>query len=511
MSIDEPIPPSVSSEDLETCIRVLEKVASHKAYSQLESTIHDRLQPVLHSLFHIQKRLKRKRLVDHRAQLRQTDTKAKNSCLLRAGRAEKLQQLQLQHVLVPDGTVPTSAITSSNGSQRLLKSIPCYICKLKFRTLHFFYDSLCPSCAALNFSKRNQTSDLSKRIALVTGGRLKIGYRIVLKLLRANCFVIATSRFPIDFLNRLNKERDFDEWKSRIHIYAVDFRCARLIEEFTQMIIEKYDRLDFLINNACQTIQRPQEFYQHLVKHERLASYALLPLDQQTIVDGNLQFYKQLFPFSTQFLEHAPTSLPISSTFNDSMSSSLINTTSFDVNNQLIDFRPTNSWMLRLADLSSIEVAEVLSINTLAPFILNSKLKVLMVDKHPESECAKFIINVSAMEGSFSRKNKTSRHPHTNAAKAALNMMTRTSASDYKKSNIYMVSVDTGWINDEKPLGIAYKTMIERDFQTPLDEEDAAARVLDPIIDTYRQVAEGKTDINIPYGCFLKDYQKCDW
>jgi NAD(P)-dependent dehydrogenase (short-subunit alcohol dehydrogenase family) len=115
------------------------------------------------------------------------------------------------------------------------------------------------------------------------------------------------------------------------------------------------------------------------------------------------------------------------------------------------------------------------------------------------------------MEGSFSRKNKTDRHPHTNAAKAALNMMTRTSSNDYKKSNIYMISIDTGWINDEKPLEKAFKTMIQQDFQTPLDEEDAAARVLDPIINTYRQLAEGKTDIDIPYGCFLKDYHLCDW
>ncbi len=53
--------------------------------------------------------------------------------------------------------------------------------------------------------------------------------------------------------------------------------------------------------------------------------------------------------------------------------------------------------------------------------------------------------------------------------------------------------------------------MIKDDFQTPLDEEDAAARVLDPIIDTYRQISEGKTDINIPYGCFLKDYSICNW
>ncbi|UJR22530.1 hypothetical protein I4U23_025579 [Adineta vaga] len=519
MSIDEPISSPISADDLETCIKVLQKFCSHQTYSELESADHDRLRPMIHSLFHAHKRFYKKRLQDKRLQLKQVDRKAKNSCLLRAGRAEKLQQLQLQDILVPDGTVQTSlapsAPTNTNAPLRLLERNICYICKLKFRTLHFFYDRLCPACAAFNFSKRTQTADLSNRIALVTGGRLKIGYRIVLKLLRANCFVIATSRFPVDFLNRLNKEHDFDQWKTRIHIYAVDLRFVQLIEEFTRMLVDKYDKLDFLINNACQTIQRPKEFYQHLIAHERLANYALLSNENQAILDGNLQFYKKLCPSSDHLLEHTSTYLPLSllssSSSSSSSTSSMVSTNSYDVNQQPIDFRSTNSWMLRLDDLSTMEINEVLTINTLAPFILNSKLKVLMANKHPDPESKKFIINVSAMEGSFSRKNKTTRHPHTNAAKAALNMMTRTSASDYKKSNIYMVSVDTGWINDEKPLDLAYKVMTEYDFQTPLDEEDAAARVLDPIIDTYRQIAEGKTDITIPYGCFLKDYQQCDW
>ncbi|CAF0875432.1 unnamed protein product [Adineta steineri] len=501
MSIDEPI----SSNDLETCITVLGKFNSQKSYSLLESNEFNELRPLVHSLFHIEKRIKRKRLQDERLQLKLQDQKAKNSCLLRSGRAEKLQQLQLQHILVPDGTVQIQSITSTNIAQRLLKSLPCYICKLKYRTLHFFYDRLCPSCAKFNYEKRIQTTDLSNCVALVTGGRVKIGYRIVLKLLHANCFVIATSRFPMDLLNRLKNEHDFNEWKDRMHVYAVDFRYSQLIEQFTQMIIEKYDRLDFLINNACQTIQRPKEFYQHLFSNERLTNYSLLSNDQLQILDGNLQFYTQLVPSSNKLLHHT------SSSTNDSTSSSIISTISFDVNHQPIDFRSNNSWMLRLDQLSTMEMNEVFAINTLAPFILNSKLKILMTDKHPDRESKKFIINVSAMEGSFSRKNKTDRHPHTNAAKAALNMMTRTSANDYQKSNIYMISVDTGWINDEKPLHKAYECMTNYDFQTPLDEEDAAARVLDPIIDTYRQLAEGKTNINIPYGCFLKDYHPCDW
>lgn len=526
MSIDEPISSSsaISAEELNLCIKVLSKFNSKATNGLLDLDEFRELRPLVHDLFHIEKRKKKKRLQDERNKTKLIDRSCKSSCLLRAGRQKKLEQLQLQQILVPDGTVDTQttskAIENNNSSilslpQRLNHPILCYICKLRYRTLHFFYDRLCLSCAKLNYEKRTQTTDLSNRVALVTGARIKIGYRIVLKLLRANCFVIATSRFPIDFLNRLNKEEDFNQWKNRIHVYGVDFRYPQLVEYFTQMVISKYDRLDFLINNACQTIRRPKEFYQHLIEHERLINYSNLPIDHQNILDGNLQFYKELVPSSDRYLSQSLPNSLCSTATNSSNETSTISTTSngilFDVNQQPIDFRSMNSWMLRLADISTTEMNEVLTINTLVPFILNSKLKVLMAEKHPDPESIKFIINVSAMEGSFSRNNKTDRHPHTNAAKAALNMMTRTSASDYKKSNIYMVSVDTGWINDEKPLEKAFKFKNEHDFQTPLDEEDAAARVLDPIINTYRQLAEGKTDIDIPYGCFLKDYQQCNW
>jgi NAD(P)-dependent dehydrogenase (short-subunit alcohol dehydrogenase family) len=443
MSIDEPSSSlssstSISSVELTTCIKVLSRFHANNGYPSIESDEYNNIRPLIHNLYHIGKRLERKKQQDNRRQIKLKDRKAKNSCLLRSGRAEKLQQLQLEHILVPDGVVQIESIKEDNENlipQRLRLSNHCYICKLKYRTLHFFYDRLCPSCAKLNYEKRLQTIDLKNCIALVTGGRVKIGYRIVLKLLRANCFVITTSRFPMDFLNRLNKEQDFEQWKDHVHIYGVDFRYSKLIEYFTEMLIEKYDKLDFLINNACQTIQRPNEYYQHLFQHEKLTNYSLLSNDQQMILDGNLQFYQRLVPFSNQLQYSSyPLSLP----------SSTISNTSFDVNQQPIDLRSTNSWLLRLGDLSATEINEVLTINTLAPFILNSKLKVLMADKHPNPDSIKFIINVSAMEGSFSRSNKTDRHPHTNAAKAALNMMTRTSAIDYKRSNIYMISVDTG-------------------------------------------------------------------
>ncbi|CAF3034333.1 unnamed protein product [Rotaria socialis] len=507
---------SITSNELTTCIKVLSQFIDNDEFPSIESSEYDNIRPLIENLHRISKRFNRKKKQKDRVRIKSIDKKLKNSCLLRSGRKKNLQQLQLESIIVPDGVVETESTKDNNErhkQRRLLKHRVCYVCKLKYRTLHFFYDSLCPACAKFNYEKRLQTTDLTRRVALVTGGRVKIGYRIVLKLLRANCFVITTSRFPVDFLTRLTKEQDFEQWKNRVHIYGVDFRYSQLLEWFTQMLIEKYDRLDFLINNACQTIQRSKEYYQHLTAHERLTNYSLLSTDQQKILDGNRLFYERLVPFSNCIQDRSLLSLTSTNQSKDisQPTSSLICKTSFDVNQQPIDYHSTNSWLSRLKDLSTTEINEVFTINTLAPFILNSKLKILMTDKHPNPDSVKFIINVSAMEGSFSRCNKTNRHPHTNAAKAALNMMTRTSAQDYQQSNIYMVSVDTGWINDENPIEKAMKSMITRDFQTPLDEEDAAARVLDPIIDTYRQLNEGKTDINIPYGCFLKDYRICDW
>ena len=507
-------PSSISSTDLQTCFDVLSKIYSSTDHSVLNSEDASPLRSLLHNVVRKDKSIKRKRLQDERKQKKSLDIQSKNNCLLRAGRAKNLQQLQLEDILIPDGPVLLPSNSSSPPHSRLIQPICCYMCKLKFRTLHFFYDRLCPTCGKFNFDKRNQTTDLSNRIALVTGGRMKIGYRVVLKLLRAKCFVIVTSRFPMDCLNRLKREDDFDQWKDRVHIYGIDFRYSKLIEQFTSMIIEKYPRLDFLINNACQTIQRSPDYYQHLLENERLTHYSLLSQDQQSILEGNRQFYQQFSPHRLTITTPSQSLIP--------------STTVLDIHQQPIDLRSINSWQLRLADISSQEINDVLTINTLAPFLLNSQLKVLMTEKHPDRESIKFIINVSAMEGSFSRRNKTDRHPHTNAAKAALNMMTRTSANDYKKSNIYMVSVDTGrencflkdmkrkssflgWINDENPVDRAKKKLLQHDFQTPLDEEDAAARILDPIIDTYQQLSQGKSGIHIPYGCFLKDYRTCDW
>ena len=175
-----------------------------------------------------------------------------------------------------------------------------------------------------------------------------------------------------------------------------------------------------------------------------------------------------------------------------------------DINDQQLDLRKTNSWLLKMEEVSTPEVMECMFINAVAPFVLNSRLKPLMGFPVPHDD--RYIINVSAMEGKFYRY-KMPNHPHSNMAKAALNMMTRTSAEDLAKNHgIYMNSVDTGWINDENPLEKAHMTARLNNFQTPIDEVDAAARIVDPIFSGLNHPCKPKD-----YGKFLKDYVETEW
>ncbi len=390
----------------------------------------------------------------------------------------------------------------------------CYTCKAEYDRIHFFYDALCPECSELNWERREQTIDLTGRYALMTGGRVKIGYQAVLKLLRAGANVIVTTRFPRDAAKRFTEEDDSGAWIQRLEVYGIDLRHVPSVEAFADELCDRLPRLDFILNNACQTVRRPPGFYGHLMADEQ-KPIAALPVEAQSV----LKSYESLRSRGVLSME-GTTGLPaqVDSSIagiqraaelsqiplvagDEAKGEQLFPEGQLDRDLQQVDLRAINSWRLRLAEVSTVELLEVQLVNSVAPFILNARLKPLMM----KTECRdKHIVNVSAMEGVFYRAFKTDKHPHTNMAKAALNMMTRTSAQDYARDGIHMNSVDTGWITDEDPAEIAQRKREQLGFHPPLDLVDAAARICDPIF-------QGFITGEHQWGNFLKDYRIANW
>ncbi len=389
----------------------------------------------------------------------------------------------------------------------------CYVCKQRYLDVHHFYDQLCPTCAAFNFAKRTETADLTGQVALLTGGRVKIGYQAGIKLLRAGASLIVTTRFPRDAACRYAAEPDAGAWADRLQVYGLDLRHTPSVEAFCQHVDDRYERLDHIVNNACQTVRRPPEFYRHMLDLETEAITRMPERALQLLggVDGLRapDLLEAAGPALSAVVAGSLPGVAPSATLSQAEllpddagdSGHLFPEGQLDQDLQQVDLRGRNSWRLTLAEVSSVELLETQLVNAVAPFVLNARLKPLML-RTPGRE--KHIVNVSAVEGQFYRRFKTTKHPHTNMAKAALNMMTRTSAAEYQADGIHMNSVDTGWVSDEDPAHLAEAKRAEHRFHPPLDIVDGAARIVDPIIDGRN------TGIQV-WGQFLKDYAPTDW
>jgi NAD(P)-dependent dehydrogenase (short-subunit alcohol dehydrogenase family) len=391
----------------------------------------------------------------------------------------------------------------------------CYVCKAPYRRLHSFYDQLCPSCGDENFAYRTATADLRGRVALVTGARVKIGYQAAILLLRAGCNVVALTRFPRDAALRYAREPDFETWKDRLTLYGVDLRHTPGVELLCQRLDATLPRLDFQLHNACQTVRRPPGFYAHLVEQEGVPFAAVAGELRSLLAD-----YEELRA-SLDDRRGAPgVASPARLSQAPSEADGLLAGRSelelfprglLDQDLQQRDLRTHNSWRLSLHEVPTLELLEVLLVNATAPFVMTARLKPLMlrarsapIGTATSGDAAKHVVLVSAMEGQFYREHKTDKHPHTNMAKAALNMLVRTSAADYARDGIHLNAVDTGWVTDEDPAHLAERKVEEHAFSPPLDIVDGAARIVAPIFEGFRTGQHRS-------GLFLKDYRPTPW
>jgi NAD(P)-dependent dehydrogenase (short-subunit alcohol dehydrogenase family) len=390
----------------------------------------------------------------------------------------------------------------------------CYVCKKHFARMHRYYDSMCEVCGELNYAKRELTADLSGHYALITGARVKIGFQASLKLLRAGAHVVVTTRFPVDAVERYAKEADYAVFRERLQIHGLDLRHTPSVEIFTQFLLERLPRLDHILNNACQTVRRPAGFFRHLLAREseslgKLPEAWRAPLAQHselkrciagTRAHGNSPVVARARQHGEGLLHSAALSQRRYLDEDYGSGEALFPADRYDEDLQQVDLREVNSWRLRMHEVETPELLEVQLVNAVAPYVLNARLKPLML-RTPERH--KHVVNVSAVEGQFYRTTKTDKHPHTNMAKAALNMMTRTSAPDFVKDGIHMNAVDTGWVTDEDPAAHAARK-VELGFSPPLDIIDGAARIVDPIF-------VGRLTGEHVWGQFLKDYKPAPW
>jgi NAD(P)-dependent dehydrogenase (short-subunit alcohol dehydrogenase family) len=355
----------------------------------------------------------------------------------------------------------------------------CYVCKRKFRELHGFYHQLCPACAEDNLRRRELSTDLSGRRVLLTGGRVKIGFALARMMLRDGAELVVTTRFPKDTARRFAAAPDSAEWLHRLRIAAVDLRDPRQVLGLCARLRDEAEPFDIVVNNAAQTVRRPLSSYAALIAGERTEALPAPPSSSEPL---------------------APSALPLltapgfSGLIDDRELVPAVG--ALDAAGLLPDRSPENSWTARLGELDPAEVLEVQLVNAVAPTMLvDGMLPLLLASPRPR----RYVVNVTAVEGRFEVRNKTAAHPHTNMAKAALNMLTRTSAAELAARGVYMTAVDTGWITDENPVPRKERSA----FRPPLDVVDGAARVYDPIV-------RGETG-EPPFGVFFKDYREAAW
>lgn len=490
----------INPDDLETVLRVIGEL------DQLPSDHRDSI-TVQQATAGLYKSVKKRRRLEKRQRVLEHDTEiTARTATAAPGR-------------IDDETEGLPLVSATKGATAgtLIEPRACYICKESFRVVDAFYHQLCPDCATFNHARRDARTDLSGKRALLTGGRAKIGMYIALRLLRDGADTTITTRFPNDAIRRFRSMDDADEWFDRLHIVGIDLRDPGQVVALAESVAAK-GPLDILINNACQTVRRTPEAYAPLIRAEQEELEPGPMPDVETFARHGEHHLEPAQLWSGKGTEdeapevrdtseavshwaptpHAITAMALTA---GSADFELVDTgQAIDAGGLVPDTVDTNSWIQTVNQVDPIELLEVQLCNMTAPFILIGRLREAMANAPARRT---YVVNVSAMEGQFSRGYKGPGHPHTNMAKAALNMLTRTSAQEMLETDgILMTAVDTGWITDERPHPMK-KRLADDGFHAPLDLVDGAARVYDPIIR-----GEAGEDI---HGVFLKDYKPSPW
>jgi NAD(P)-dependent dehydrogenase (short-subunit alcohol dehydrogenase family) len=411
--------------------------------------------------------------------------------------------------------IPLSTTAAAPSAGTLLRSRACYICKQHYTHVDAFYHQLCPDCALFSHAKREARTDLTGKRALLTGGRAKIGMYIALRLLRDGAHTTITTRFPRDAVRRFSSLPDAGDWLHRLRVVGIDLRDPAQVVGLADAVADA-GPLDILINNAAQTVRRSPGAYAPLAEAE-LAPLPDGPTPELLTFGHTNDPHPQALAASvashpilaaaasradelTTAIAQAHDLTEAALTAGSTSLQRLAAGTAIDAGGLVPDEHHVNSWTQHVQQVEPLEMLEVQLANTTAPFLLISRLRASMAASGARR---KYVVNVSAMEGVFSRRYKGPGHPHTNMAKAALNMLTRTSAGEmFETDGILMTSVDTGWITDERPHPTKIR-LAEEGFHAPLDLVDGAARVYDPIV-------QGESGVDL-YGVFLKDYRHAEW
>ena len=480
--------PSIDPDDLATTLRVLESLADIDQE-------HPDFITVRQATAKMFKAVKKERRLEKRAGIADADKAV--IAATATGAPDRID----------DETrgIPIAARLETPTAGTLIKARACYICKKPYTVVDAFYHQLCPDCAAMSHAKRDARTDLTGRRALLTGGRAKIGMYIALRLLRDGAHTTITTRFPRDAVRRFSSLPDSGEWIHRLKVVGIDLRDPAQVIGLAEDVAAA-GPLDILINNATQTVRRSPGAYQPLVDAE-LAPLPDGPLPELVTFGHTndahplaLQQSVASHPILAAASARADELTELAMSAGSSSLERLAAGTAIDAGGLVPDLDHSNSWVQRVEEVEPLELLEVQLANSTAPFILISKLRPSMASSPARR---KYVVNVSAMEGVFGRGYKGPGHPHTNMAKAAVNMLTRTSAREmFESDRILMTSVDTGWITDERPHPTKVR-LAEEGFHAPLDLVDGAARVYDPVVR-----GEAGEDV---FGVFLKDYAPGAW